>query len=62
MNTSTATAQEKLSHAQTNQRAAERTDQTVSDIYFAAIRDGKTHTEAAEIVETIMLAEERMQS
>lgn len=61
MNTST--ARERLAHAQTmDHRATERIDQTVSDIYFAALRDGKTHTQAAKIVETIMLAEERMQS
>ncbi len=57
MNTSTTTARERL--ATMDHRAAERTDQTVSDIYFAALRDGKTHAEAAEIVETIMLAEEQ---
>lgn len=42
-----------------DRRNTPRVDQTASDIYFAALRDGKTHAEAAEIVETIMKAEER---
>ena len=47
-----------LSIAKQMERQSERADQTASDIYWGAIRDGKSHVEAAQILDDIVRGEQ----